>query len=191
MDDEAQRQAEEDFRRELAARRRDLEDEFSAKLRELKAQERRRMDRMEADRSDFEQYRREKGKELADREHRLRGREGRVERTTTGGTSDSQELAKLRQEVADLKERRDLLAGRRADLEGKASSARFRLRVATWRMAALMTLAVVGDLVWLVLALKAGGGARTITPVAFLVLVAAAGLWPAPHERKGPGPGAP
>lgn len=64
-----------DADRELAARRRDLEQEFDDKLRDLKAQERRRAQGLEQDRIDWEAGRKEKDRQLADRAEKMRRQE--------------------------------------------------------------------------------------------------------------------
>lgn len=164
-----------DADRELAARRRDLEQEFDAKLRDLKAQHKRLVDSLEQDRKEWEARRREQQKELADREERLRRREDNKERAAEAKGDDRKELAALRLRVRELEER---------SLDAKTSLAKLEERVAKTAKAsagtqglfsALSGVAILGGIAWIVTALQAGD--RAAVAVAALFVAVATVLW--------------
>jgi hypothetical protein len=160
---DAAAQADEDFARELAARRKDLEREFTDKNRELKAQHQRRMDALRQEQADWEEVRRQRTKELADREEKLRAGEERLHKDTHKTVTAKDEAGALRKQLAAVEAERaketlaDAQRERRvAEAEAKASKAR---RTARW----LALLAILAPIVWFV------AGGRSAGPMAFVV----------------------
>jgi septal ring factor EnvC (AmiA/AmiB activator) len=165
---------EEDFARELAARRRDLEREFDDKQRELKAQHQRRMDALRQEQADWEEVRRQRTKELADREEKLRRGEERLHKDTHKTVTAKDEAGALRRKVeameADRRAEAEADVGREARVLAAQATAQKARRAARW----LALVAVLGPIAWLV------AGGREAGPTALVVatvsLVAAIGL---------------
>ena len=131
--------------RTLAAQRRDLEREFEAKMRDLKAQHQRRMDRLKEEQAAWEEHRRQKAQELADRMETARRRTEAPQRVETSAAT-KQELADLRARVkgleTELGDAIQLQARLQDDVEtaGKAlKSARAR----AWGAAGILLLGLV------------------------------------------------
>jgi hypothetical protein len=108
---------------DLAARRKELEREYVEKYRDLKAQDKRRRESLELEKAEFESYRRAKGKELADREEKLRRAAANKEERVRVASGDLAELEALRRQVkendaAEWRRKKEL-----AELEAKAAAA--------------------------------------------------------------------
>ena len=93
-----------DAERELAQRRRDLEHEFGAKQRDLKAQHKRQMDRLLQDRQEWEEYKREQAKELADKAERLRRRDANAVQKEETKAAMQEDVAELKARIQELEE---------------------------------------------------------------------------------------
>ncbi|HEX2066862.1 MAG TPA: hypothetical protein VHI93_08630, partial [Candidatus Thermoplasmatota archaeon] len=86
MPDEADADLPESARRELAARRRELEREFGLKRAELKAQHQRRLDLLRQEQVDWQEHRRRQAKELADRTEKVRRNAANAQQRVEVGT---------------------------------------------------------------------------------------------------------
>src|SRR5687767_10472697 len=117
-DDRASAQAEEDFARELAARRRDLGREFAERNRGRKAQHQRRMDALRQEQVDWEEHRRQQTKELADRAEKLRAGEERLRKDTHRTVTVHDEAGALRKKVEAMQAERAAEAAADAQREG-------------------------------------------------------------------------
>ncbi|MEA3166705.1 MAG: hypothetical protein QOJ26_1577 [Thermoplasmata archaeon] len=150
MDGEGATSADEDFKRELAARRKDLERDFADRNRELKAQHQRRMDALRQEQADWEEVRRTRTKELADREEKLRRGEERLHADTRKTVTARDEAGALRKQLAAIEAARRAEGASDAGREGRAlaaeAAARKAKRAARW----LALLAVLGPIAWLV-----------------------------------------
>ncbi|MES2155803.1 MAG: hypothetical protein V4510_11765 [bacterium] len=164
MGDEDESDLPEAAHRELAARRRDLEREFDLKMRDLKAQHSRRMDRMEQEKAEWEADRRAQAKELADRKETVRRRTENAEQRVETSAAEKQELAALRADVRRLEgvERAAKKAEARHDDERKTVELRVKAAIRPARWAAVLL--VVGTAGWL--------AAGRATPLALAVLTA-------------------
>lgn len=162
--------AEEDFRRELAARRRDLEREFDDKNRELKAQHQRRMDALRQEQADWEELRRQRTKELADREEKLRRGEERLHKDTHKTVTAKDEAGALRKHLAAIETARkaevEADAGREARVLAAEATAKKARRAARW----LALVAVLGPIAWLVAGGRAAGPVALAVTGAFLLV---------------------
>lgn len=130
---------------ELAARRVELERDFQAKARELKAQEKRRLERLKKDQAEWDEAKRAKAKELADRTEKLRRQAENATREAALKASERQELGALKVEVRELeKTRREAASAQalEADLKRRLDAAQVLL---AWSSG----LAVLGALFWL------------------------------------------
>ena len=121
--------AEDDFVRELAARRRDLEREFNDKQRELKAQHQRRLDALQTEQADWEAHKRSKTKELADREERLRRHEERAQ-------ADARKVAATRDDLQMRKRHVEELEAAKHDADAAQAALQARVDAAETRSAA-------------------------------------------------------
>ncbi len=99
---------------ELAPRRRELELEFDSKLRDLKSQIKRQSESLRQEQADWENHRRQREKDLADRTEKVRRREQNLEKEAT----------ELQQDQIQTKEQAagDIDAVRRAAAEAQAQS---------------------------------------------------------------------
>jgi len=165
--------AADDAERELRARRRELEMEFDAKQRDLKAQHKRQMDRLEADRREWESYKREQAKALADKVEKARRQESNKQEAKAAVVEAKGDLEELRATVADLRQARlgDATALRKS--EERLAAARKRLAGANGRLAVLAVLALAGGAAWLVWARRDGDGLSSGLAMAFLAAVLA------------------
>ncbi len=93
-----------DAQRELAARRKDLERDFDDKARDLKAQHKRTLDRLQQDRLDWEEHRRTQQRELADRAEKVRRQEENHKRDLEALGKARRELEQARAEARDAGE---------------------------------------------------------------------------------------
>lgn len=161
---------------ELAARRRDLESEFDAKQRDLKAQHKRQMDRLQQDRLDWEDYKRRQTKELADKAERLNRVEDNARRADALTAAERKEMERLRDRVQELEQ---------AKLDAKAAVAKSQQRVEKARHGArssskaapwLAAAAVTGGLLWLATELGGRGDTRGLA-AGFLAVVLALAAW--------------
>ena len=148
-DESARAQAEEDFQRELTARRKDLAREFDDKQRELKAQHQRRMDALRQEQSEWEDTRRSRTKELADREEKLRRGEERLHKDTHRTVTARDEAAALRNQLQGIEQSKGEVALRQADLERRTAAAEANLRFTQRRVFLLATLAFVAPVAWM------------------------------------------
>ena len=160
-----------DAERELRARRRDLEREFDDKLRDLKAQHKRQMDRLQQDRAEWESYRREQAKELADRREAVRRRLDNRVKAEEHQAEERHDLAELRQTVAELREARleDTNAIRK--LEERVEKARVRFGAAQRRRRWLALVAVLGGIAVIASAIRAGDRGTVGLAVVFVAVV--------------------
>ncbi|MHB1261597.1 MAG: hypothetical protein ACYC2H_07755 [Thermoplasmatota archaeon] len=162
--------ADEDFQRELRARRKDLEREFDDKQRELKAQHQRRMDALRQEQADWEEVRRQRTKELADREEKLRRGEERLHKDTHKTVTAKDEAGALRKQVEAME------AARRAEMTADAAregrvvaaeaAAKKAKRAARW----LALVAILGPIAWLVVGGRDAGPVPLVVAIVFLVL---------------------
>lgn len=111
-------------RRELAARLRDLERDYDAKVRELKTQHQRRMDRLKEDRAEWDTYRRAQTKELADLKETMRRRTEVAQQRVDTTAAERKELADLREEVKRLESVERTVKRDAARLEAEMGAAR-------------------------------------------------------------------
>lgn len=176
--------AEEDFQRELAARRKDLERDFQDKVRDLKAQERRRMDQLARDRSEWDAHKRQQAKELADKAEKLRRPADNARKADALTAQERKEMETLRQRIKDLEQ---------AKLDATAAVARSQERVDKARQGArstskaapwLAAWAIAGGLLWLSIALGAGDGAAVRVSGGFLAVAVALAGWLAWSLRR-------
>lgn len=129
-----------DADRELAARRRELELEFEAKNRDLKAQHKRAMDKLQQDRVDWEAHRREQQRELADRTEKVRRSEDNHRRDAEALRGARAELDSTKAELAEHRVVRSEVKSAQQD----KSVAGERLRATRGLLAAASFLAVAG-----------------------------------------------
>ena len=157
--------------REFLARRRDLEREFDGKLRDLKAQHKRLVDRLEQDRAEWETRRKQQQKDLADREERLRRREDNKERAVEAKADERKERDALRLRIRELEER---------GLDAKTAIGRLEERLAKALRAqsgaqnlltAFAGVSLVCGLVWLIIALQGSDRTSLLLAGLFLLLV--------------------
>lgn len=160
----------EDFRRELAARRKDLEREFADKARELKAQHQRRMDQLERDRLEWEAYKRSQTKEMADRAEKLRRNAENAETKVRVTTENLRELDELRAQVKELERGERQAKKAHAELEARATTVEAGLRRARALLAWFALVSIAGPVLWL---FAGGAGAG---PDAFAVAAATLAL---------------
>ncbi|MFA5944376.1 MAG: hypothetical protein WC876_07925 [Candidatus Thermoplasmatota archaeon] len=139
-----------DFQRELTARRKDLAREFDDKQRELRAQHQRRMDALRQEQSDWEETRRSRTKELADREEKLRRGEERLHKDTHRTVTARDEAAALRNQLQGLEQATGEAAIGQADLKRRTTAAEMHLRFAQRRIALLAALIFLAPLAWIV-----------------------------------------
>jgi septal ring factor EnvC (AmiA/AmiB activator) len=165
---------------DLAARRKDLEREFVEKHRDLKAQDKRRRDSLELEKAEFESYRRAKGKELADREEKLRRTAANKEAQVRATSGDLEELESLRRQAkehgaAEWRRKKDL-----ADLEAKAAAARAEAAALRGLVAYALVLVAAATVAWLALA-----GASPKTELLAAATLLAIGLLAWRRQRVG------
>jgi seryl-tRNA synthetase len=165
--DEAFPDLPEEARRELANRRRDLEREFDAKLRDLKAQHQRRHDALKREQAEWDARRREQAKALADRTETVRRRSDNAQQKADLAAAERQELAALRQDVKELEQAQREARRVQARLQEEAGAARRLLRSAQVRSRWAAALLAAGALAWL----AAGRG----TPLGLAFLAAGLG----------------
>lgn len=137
---------------ELVARRRELEAEFDAKVRDLKAQSKRQTDKLAQDRLDWEQSRKAQLKDVADRTERLRRAEDNHKRDAEALRATRRDLEATReraQEAGEAKVEAKQARASQADLTSRLDSTR---NLAAW----LSIVAVVGFLAALAAALSQG-----------------------------------
>ncbi len=156
------------FARELAARRRDLEHEFQDKLREHNAQEKRRRDRLEQDRMDWESDRRERHKVLADREEKVRRNEESLRRDTSAARTLREELD--RREARLDKERAGGQSQAQAAVANVESAAKARLDASQALLGWFSIVAMVGTGVTLVAILQGASSLATAAAGATIIL---------------------
>ena len=162
-------QADEDFKRELAARRKDLERDFAERNRELKAQHQRRMDALRQEQLDWEEHKRQQTKELADRAEKLRAGEERLHKDTHRTVTAKDEAGTLRKKVEAMEAARAAEAAADALREGRVAEAEARARKARRAARWLALLAVVGPLAWLATAGRVPGTVAAAVAGVFLV----------------------
>ena len=129
-----------DAQREIAARRRELELEFEAKNRDLKAQHKRTLDKLQQDRVDWEEHRREQQRDLADRTEKVRRSEDNHKRDLEALREARAELDATKAELAEQRVVRHEVKSAQQD----KSVAGERLRATRGLLAAASFLAVVG-----------------------------------------------
>lgn len=129
-----------DAERELAARRRELELEFEAKNRDLKAQHKRTLDKLQQDRVDWEEHRRTQQRDLADRTEKVRRGEDNHKRDLEALRAARAELEAAKAELAEQRVARSVV---KSAQESK-SVAGERERAARGLLAASSFLAVAG-----------------------------------------------
>lgn len=173
MSDEGRRKEDDDFQRELAARRKDLEREFNDKARELKAQHQRRMDALRQEQADWEAVRRQRTKELADREEKLRKHEQKARDELASKETTRKELRTLKSHTGELEQSRDEAAAAKAELEARASRAEAELRKARTLLALFAFVSIGGPVLWL---LSGGLAADRAAVVVSIVALAVGAL---------------
>lgn len=160
----------EDFQRELKARRKDLDREFDDKQRELKAQHQRRMDALRQEQIDWEEVRRQRTKELADREEKLRRGEERLHKDTHKTVTAKDEAGTLRKQVEAMEAARraetEADAGREARVLAAEATAKKARGAARW----LALVAILGPIAWLVAGGREAGTAALVVAGTFLVV---------------------
>jgi hypothetical protein len=159
----------EDFRRELTARRRDLEREFADKHRELKAQHQRRMDALKQEQVDWEAHRRQQTKELADKAEKLRAGEERLHKDTRRTVTAHDEAGALRKKVEAMEAARFAEAAADAEREERVANAEAAARKARRSALWLALLSILGPLTWLVANGRVPGIVAMILAGLFLV----------------------
>lgn len=135
-----------DAQRELAARRKDLERDFDDKARDLKAQHKRTLDRLQQDRLDWETHRRTQQRELADRAEKVRRQEENHKRDLEALSQARRELEQARARARDAGEAKveaKTAKAKETDLTQRVEKARDLL---TW-FAVLSGLGFLGILV--------------------------------------------
>lgn len=177
--------------RELAARRKDLEREFDAKARELKAQSERRADKLRDDRAEWEDYKRKQSKDLADRAEALRRQEVNAQAEAKRNVETRQDLGATKKQVADLEQTRQAAAAVQADLERKATEAHKRLSAAKPLLAAFGGLSVLAPLAWLAFSWRTAGTPANGVAVVALVFGLVLNVWRLRVVRKLAKAGAP
>lgn len=156
-DDAASTQADEDFRRELDARRKDLEREFADKNRELKAQHQRRMDALRHEQADWEEHKRRQTKELADKAERLRAGEERLHKDTHRTVTAKDEAGALRKRLEAVEVERAAERAAQATSEQRVADAQAAARKAKRAARWLALLSILGPVAWLVIGGRDGG----------------------------------
>jgi hypothetical protein len=129
-----------DAERELAARRRELELELDAKSRDLKAQHKRTLDKLQQDRADWEEHRRAQQRELADRAEKVRRSEDNHKRDVEALRAARAELEATKAELAQQRVTR----GEVKTALAVKSEADERLRAVRGLLAASSLLAIAG-----------------------------------------------
>src|ERR1041385_2549217 len=157
-----------DAERELAMRRKELEREFQDKMRELKAQEKRRMDRLAEDRLAWEEYKRTQQKEIADRAETVRRRQEVTQH-------ESEELKALRSELEALRmpHAEEVEAARAAAAAEKSKLApalKSTLKGSQDLLFWSSALSLAGGVVWLYIGLVRGWSATGAFGATFLGL---------------------
>ncbi len=156
--------------RELAERRVALEAEFKAKFRDLKAQEKRRLDHLERDRVEWEDHKRKQAQELADRAERLRRQEtNTVQREEAKGASRD-ELDRLRSEVEEQRAAKLEAKAAVAKLEVRLAEEQTRLRSGSRLLGWFGASSVAAGAVWLALAWGPAQGSGVAWAAGFLLL---------------------
>jgi hypothetical protein len=152
----------EDAQDELRRLRRDLERDFDAKMRDLKAQYQHRFARLKEEQAAWEEHRRTQAKALADKTETVRRRTENVVQRADLGAAVRKELEASRGQVKGLETAQRETAAERDRLRADAEAARASLRAAQsrgrWAGAALAT----GALGWLV--------AGWVTPIGLAIL---------------------
>jgi chromosome segregation ATPase len=171
------RQAEDDFQRELAARRKDLEREFNDKARELKAQHQRRMDALRQEQADWEAVRRQRTKELADREEKLRKHEQKARDELASKETTRKELRTLKSQTGELAQSRDEAAAAKAELEARATNAETELRKARTLLALFAFVAIGGPVLWLLSGGLAADRAAVVVSAIALAMAVVLAIW--------------
>jgi type IV secretory pathway VirB10-like protein len=163
-----------DAQRALLNQRRDLEREFEGKLRDLKAQHKRQMDRLEADRADWEESRRRQAKELADRAERLRRQEANETQQAEAAAAEAVDAAGLRAKVEEQRAAKLDLKQRLERAEGRLTEAAEVRRKALARVRLVGVGALLAAALWLWSAWSGLGGVGVGAAVALLALGALA-----------------
>lgn len=166
-----------DAQRELAARRKDLEREFDDKARELKAQHKRQMDRLEQDRLDWEGHKRTQAKELADKAERYRRKETNEQQVVQRSEATREEVQALKDRVADLEASKLKATVTQAGLEQRAAGAKEALKGARTVLLAFAIVTLAAAAIWLVVALQTQGTAGIGWPAVALALAFMLNLW--------------
>ena len=169
---------------ELALRRRDLEAEFDGKQRDLKAQHKRQMDRLQQDRAEWEDYKRRQQKELADKAARLKAAEDNGRKADALSAEERKEMAALRERVKDLEQAKLDATARMAKSQERVDKARQGARssskVGPWAAG----WAVAGGTLWLATALGGDDPGQVRLAALFLAGAAALAGWLAWSLRR-------
>ncbi|MEA3191397.1 MAG: hypothetical protein QOD77_1979 [Thermoplasmata archaeon] len=134
----------------LVARQKELERDHADKLRELKAQHRRRMQALEEERADWHATRRQQAQQLADKAETVRRRVEVREQKAEVAAAVHDELAARRGQVQAFETAEREWARERARLEAERAATQARLRAARRQALVLASLLVVGAVAWLV-----------------------------------------
>jgi hypothetical protein len=167
----AQAAAEADFQRELTARRKDLQRDFDEKMRDLKAQHKRQMDRLEQDRIEWEEYRRGKLKELADREERLRRRDENAVRQVEVKESTHKDVVALKERIQELEQEKLKAGVARTALEDRKAKAEEAFRSVRAILLVFAIASLAGTAAWLIVALESDRGSLVWAGASLLVAV--------------------
>lgn len=155
----------------LAARRKELEREFAEKYRDLKAQDKRRRESLKLEQDDFEAYRRAKGKELADREEKLRRTVENREEKARVSSGSLRELEDLRRQVKESEAGEWRRKKEVAELEARASAAERALAATRRLLSIALTLLAAVTAAWLALGRRSAPGGLVLAGATVLAVV--------------------
>lgn len=177
-----------DSDRELAMRRADLEREFDGKMRELKAQEKRRLDRLKEEQAEFEEHRRAKTKEMADREERLKNQERKAMEATLRVQTVRSEVDSRKQRLAEVDEAERQAAAAVADAGARVEAVALRLADVRRLLAWLAIGLGLGGLAFFVASAQSGERALLVPAFAFALAALVAGAIRARARPTGSAP---
>ncbi len=176
--------SEADAERELAARRREMEDAFDAKLRDLKAQERRRLEALRKEQAEWQEMKRVQGKELADKAERLRRQEESLRQETQRVAATRDELQSRKTRVETQEQASVPAAARIAKLEARLAKSESRSRSANRFLLWLTVVAFVSPLAWVAVGWNATRGASVLLAGACLLVALVLTLWRATMDAE-------
>lgn len=150
-----------------------MEREYVEKYRDLKAQDKRRRESLELEKEEFERYRREKGKELADREERLRRNVENKEEKVRVSTESLRELEELRKQVKEHEAGEWRRKKEMAEMDARVVASRGEAQVAKGLLAWSLVAFALATLGWLALSWESVAARLLATASSLAVVVLA------------------